>query len=369
MPIFMDRHDIPGLTAMDVAEGHKQDLRIQDRYGCRAITYWFDEKRGTAFCLIEAPKKEAVEKMHDDAQGLIPKKIIEVDSDLVEVFLGRITDPETSVRADDWELVLIQEPAFRTIMATQLKDAPLMKSKFGLKPLETHHEMIQAAITQYNGHQVNKAVDGFLASFSSASKAVKCAIEIQKRFETYNRQMSDVKMHVAIGLSAGEPVTGRDDFFGEVIQFANRLCYIGDEGQVIVSSTVRDEYRKEEINLLSEEEAIRIVSPLEEQFLNQLMDITEEVWNDETFNVEDFGKRMGLSKSQFYRKITALTGQAPNKFIKEFRLRKAIELIEKQHGNISQIAFETGFSNPSYFSKCFQKRFGTLPSDFANTIA
>jgi len=72
MPIFMDRHDIPGLTAMDVAEGHKQDLLIQDRYDCRALTYWFDEKRGTAFCLIEAPKKEAVERMHDEAHGLIP---------------------------------------------------------------------------------------------------------------------------------------------------------------------------------------------------------------------------------------------------------------------------------------------------------
>ena len=368
MPIFMDRHDIPGLTAMDVAEGHKRDLEIQDKYGCRAITYWFDEKRGTAFCLIEAPKKGAVERMHDEAHGLIPKNIIEVDNDLVEVFLGRITDPETT-RADASELLLIKEPAFRTIMATQLKDAPLMKAKFGPKPLESHHEMIQAAITEYEGYEVSKAVDGFLASFSSVSNAVRCALEIQKRFEAYNRQTSDAKMHVAIGLSAGEPVTGRNDFFGEVIEFANRLCYIGHEGQVIVSSTVRDEYRKEEVKLLSEEESVRIVNPLEEQFLNQLMDITETVWNDETFKVEDFGRRMGLSKSQFYRKITTLTGQAPNKFIKEFRLRKAMELIEKQQGNISEIAFETGFGNPSYFSKCFQERFGTLPSDFASTIA
>ncbi len=67
MPIFMDRHDIPGITAMDVAEAHKQDLMIQDKYDCRALTYWFDEKRGTAFCLIEAPRKDAVERMHDEA--------------------------------------------------------------------------------------------------------------------------------------------------------------------------------------------------------------------------------------------------------------------------------------------------------------
>ncbi len=369
MPIFMDRHDIPGLTAMDVAEGHKQDLKIQDRYGCRAITYWFDEKRGTAFCLIEAPRKEAVEKMHDEAHGLIPKNIIEVDSGLVEVFLGRITDPGTPVGSDDADLLLIKEPAFRTIMATQLKDAPLLKSIFGLKPLEIHHEMIQAAIAQHAGHHVSKSTDGFLVSFFSASRAVKCAMEIQKRFERYNHQTSDAKMHVTIGLSAGEPVTDRDDFFGEVIQFANRLCYIGRRGQVMVSSTVSREYGKEEVDRLTEKEAVRVVSPVEEQFLNRLMEVTEQVWNDETFNVEEFGRRVGLSKSQFYRKIMSLTGQAPSGFVKEFRLIKAMEFIEKQQGNISQIAFDTGFSNPSYFSKCFQKRFGLLPSEFARTIA
>ena len=50
MPIFMDRHDIPGATAKDVAEAHKQDLAIQDDFNCRALTYWFDEEKGMAFC-------------------------------------------------------------------------------------------------------------------------------------------------------------------------------------------------------------------------------------------------------------------------------------------------------------------------------
>jgi AraC-like DNA-binding protein len=373
MPIFMDRHDVPGITAMDVAEAHRQDLKIQDRYGCRALTYWFDEKRGTAFCLVEAPQKEAVEKMHDEAHGLIPRNIIEVDGHVVEAFLGRITDPETAVRDESSDLLLFEDPAFRIILATELKDAPLVKSKFGvlvgLKLLEAFNEIVQKAIAQYEGQEVKKTVDGFMASFSSVSKAVQCALALQERFQTYNRQMSGVEMHVAIGLSAGEPVTGREDFFGEAIRFAKRLCYIGDASRVMVSSTVRDEYRREEIGLLSEEDSIRILSPLEEQFLNQLMDLTEQVWNEETFKVADFGRELGLSKAQFYRKITALTGHAPNQFIKEFRLKKAVELIEKQQGNISQIAFETGFGNPSYFSKCFQKRFGILPSDFAHTIA
>lgn len=53
MPIFLDRHDLSGLTAADIAEAHRKDLEVQGRYGVRFLTYWFDERRGTGFCLID----------------------------------------------------------------------------------------------------------------------------------------------------------------------------------------------------------------------------------------------------------------------------------------------------------------------------
>ncbi|MDO9595052.1 MAG: DUF4242 domain-containing protein, partial [Lutibacter sp.] len=78
MPIYMDRHDVSEtVTAENVAQLHQADLKIQDQYKCRGLTYWFDEKRKTAFCLIEAPNKEAIKKMHDHAHGEVPYKIIE----------------------------------------------------------------------------------------------------------------------------------------------------------------------------------------------------------------------------------------------------------------------------------------------------
>ena len=65
MPIYMDRHDISEtVTAENVAKLHQQDLKIQHKFNCRALTYWFDEGRKTAFCLIEAPQKQAIEAMH-----------------------------------------------------------------------------------------------------------------------------------------------------------------------------------------------------------------------------------------------------------------------------------------------------------------
>src|SRR3989304_1647222 len=95
MPIYMDRHDIKGTTASEVAEAHQKDLKIQDKYGCKALTYWFDEANGTTFCLIQAPRKQAVAKMHYEAHGHVPNKIIEVDPEAVKAFLGRIEDPPT----------------------------------------------------------------------------------------------------------------------------------------------------------------------------------------------------------------------------------------------------------------------------------
>src|SRR6185295_6890355 len=118
MPIYMDRHDVSeAVTAEHVAQLHQQDLKVQDQFGCRGITYWFDDKRKTAFCLIEAPNADAIRKMHDEAHGDVPYSVIEVDPGVVEVFLGRISDPE---KAADTELNIIDDPAFRTIMVISI---------------------------------------------------------------------------------------------------------------------------------------------------------------------------------------------------------------------------------------------------------
>jgi len=59
-----------------------------------------------------------------------------------------------------------------------------------------------------------------------------------------------------------------------------------------------------------------------------------------------------------------LVGKSPNMFLRDYRLKKALELLEKHRRNISEIAYETGFSSPAYFSKCFHKKYGILPSNF-----
>jgi hypothetical protein len=79
MPLFMDVHDkVEGATAADVAGAHMKDLETQDRYGVKYQKYWFDERTGRIFCLVEAPSREAAIAVHREAHGLVADEIYEV---------------------------------------------------------------------------------------------------------------------------------------------------------------------------------------------------------------------------------------------------------------------------------------------------
>ena len=96
MPIFLDRHDAGEVSAEDVAQLHVKDLEIQDKYGVKFLTYWYDATRGTTFCLVDAPNKETADRVHAEAHGHMANEMIAVDLSAVEAFLGRIQDPPSA---------------------------------------------------------------------------------------------------------------------------------------------------------------------------------------------------------------------------------------------------------------------------------
>jgi AraC-like DNA-binding protein len=136
------------------------------------------------------------------------------------------------------------------------------------------------------------------------------------------------------------------------------------KGEIILSSEVKELYDSENPRGLPREKKAYCLTPMEERFLNSLMDFTESVWNDTNFKVDDLGKPVGCSKSQLYRKMMSLTGKSPNSFIRDYRLGEALTLLHKSTKNISEVAYETGFTSPSYFSKCFHKQYGRNPSEY-----
>ena len=79
MPLFMDVHDhIEGLTAEAVAKAHQADLNTQGKHNVKYLRYWFDERTGKVFCLVDAPSKEAAVAVHREAHGLVADRIVEV---------------------------------------------------------------------------------------------------------------------------------------------------------------------------------------------------------------------------------------------------------------------------------------------------
>jgi hypothetical protein len=79
MPLYLDVHyKIDGVTSDALADAHRKDLEIQQKYGVKYLRYWFDEGTGKVFCLVEAPSKEAAAAVHREAHGKVADEIIEV---------------------------------------------------------------------------------------------------------------------------------------------------------------------------------------------------------------------------------------------------------------------------------------------------
>lgn len=237
MPIFLDRHDLKGLTAADIAEAHRKDLEVQGHYGVRFLTYWFDDTRGTAFCLIDAPDIQTAMRVHDEAHGAIARDVIEVDLSAVEAFLGRISDPIPNGEGAKEPV----DPAMRTIMFTDIVDSTAMTTRLGdvraVEMVHAHDAMVRRALNEKGGREVKHTGDGIMASFDDAISAVDCARTIQQAFDTFNLASRE-KLQVRIGLDAGEPVADHNDLFGATVQMAARLCQSAEPDTIVVSETV-----------------------------------------------------------------------------------------------------------------------------------
>jgi class 3 adenylate cyclase len=235
--MFLDRHEVEGMTPEALAAAHELDLQEQEKYGVKYVTYWFDDERETVFCLAEGPSKEAVDHVHRVAHGALAQQIIELDPQApLNAMLGAFPahPPGTAY----------VEPALRAIVFTDIRGSVAQTQALGdeghLALLRAHNQIVRAALEHHHGREVKHTGDGIMASFSSVAGAIAFAIEVQRELDAHNEGAA-VPLEVGIGVSAGEPVTDdNEDLFGAAVQLAARLCAHAQPGDVCVSLAVRE---------------------------------------------------------------------------------------------------------------------------------
>src|SRR3972149_2045743 len=165
MPMYLDRHEIDGATAEDVALAHVRDREVQHKYGARYLTYWFDYDVGRAFCLVEAPTAGAAAAVHKEAHGLVANSIIEVDPAAVVSFLGRIQDTSAAREPEK----PVSDVAFRTILFSDMKGSTSITQRLGdeatMRVIRTHNSIIRESLAALGGREAKPTGDGLMASF------------------------------------------------------------------------------------------------------------------------------------------------------------------------------------------------------------
>lgn len=242
MPTYIDIHDLPGVTAEDIAKAHEADVHVQGKHGVEYLKYWLNRKNGKAFCMCTAPNAEAAAAVHKEAHGMMAIKIMEVTPDLAEAFMG-------SSEVDEGGAVLLPgsrdlDPGTRTVLFTDIVGSTNLTQRLGddaaMTMVDLHDRIVRAALSGASGREVKHTGDGIMAAFFSAVAAIRCGVKVQQDLAQHRAARPDLPLQVRIGIAAGEPIERHNDLFGSTVQLAARLCAHAEPDRILVSNTVAE---------------------------------------------------------------------------------------------------------------------------------
>jgi class 3 adenylate cyclase len=245
MPLYMDIHNLPeGTTPEDVAKAHAKDMEIQRKYGVEYHQYWVNEAGSKVFCLAHAPNAEAAECVHREAHGMMAEKIIEVQPEIAEGFLGGVETNSEGAVIFPGGVADARDPGIRTVLFTDVVNSTTLTQSLGdeaaMELLDVHNSVVRNALADLGGREVKHTGDGIMASFVSAAGAVRCAIQIQRELDKHAQANPGRPLKVRVGAAAGEPVEQNNDLFGSTVQLAARLCAHAQPEQILVSNAIPD---------------------------------------------------------------------------------------------------------------------------------
>ncbi len=162
--------------------------------------------------------------------------------------------------------------------------------------------------------------------------------------------------------------TGADDYITK--PFHTEELFVRAKNLIAQRKSLRERWNKE----FTVAPPVAITSPkpmsaltvnvLDEKFLQRVIRVIEANIENPDFTIESMEKEVGMSHTNLNRKVKALTNQAPSEFMRHYRLQKAAHLLSQHTNNVSEVAYQVGFANLSYFTKCFRQMYGTTPSEY-----
>ncbi len=246
-----------------------------------------------------------------------------------------------------------------------------------------HKKIINQYVTQHKGNLVHCNEQKYVATFSGPSRAVQCSIDLVKAIKEYD-------LELAIGIHIKECTVG-DPIHKETEDLDRLLSTQSKPNQIVLTQTVKNLLVGVPVSFtpyktifeigsgkslllfaISEQKKHHLQTtkvdrlPRNNTFLDKVISNIDNHIGNEHFSVEMLCKEIGVSERQLQRKLKAIINKTPSKLICYLRLHRAKELILSKQDNIAEIAFQMGFSNPSYFSKCFKREFAVSPSDLVN---
>jgi class 3 adenylate cyclase len=240
----MDIHEIPGASPEDVAKAHTADVELQKKHGVEYVKYWFNESCGKIFCLVHAPSPEAAALVHKEAHGLLAERIIEVQPEIAEGFLGGVETNIAGAAILPGGTPDERDPGIRTILFTDIVDSTSTTQRLGddagMELLQVHDTIVREALAANAGREVKHTGDGIMACFFSAASGVRCATRAQAELARHNAEHPELPVKIRIGAAAGEPVERHRDLFGSTVQLAARLCAHAQPDQILVSNVVAE---------------------------------------------------------------------------------------------------------------------------------
>jgi len=343
MPLYIDLHIDHNLTLDIVKECHVADKAIQAKYGVRYLQILLNQPQGYLFCLVEGPDKESCAKVHQEAHGNIACNILEITESDFTALLGRKQKDGTDITVNlDGTL----DTGTRALLAIDLLGTA--------EHYRTAKEIINDVLHQNEGHPKKSFDNRFMVIFDSCTAALDAGVMIRKKI-----MEKSIEIELRMALNIGKPLEAEGGFFEEVRRTADHLSFISENGQITLPSKAMQMYEGK--NKFPDEVVKEIAAP-DEKFLKQLMECVSKTWDKSDLTMPDFAREIGISKSQLARRLKTFSSLSPNDFLKEYKLRRAVTLMEDHNMNIAEVTMAVGFSNASYFTKCFRKRFGKAPS-------